>query len=66
MTDWYDKAYEEFMFDGPLFSGVSPEAFKKVYHFPYNEGLIDYDTEKEYLYEGYVEDEDEAEGEDNE
>lgn len=58
MSDWYDKAYEEFMFDGPLFSEVTPEAFKKVYAFLANEGLIDYDVEKEYLYDNYVEDED--------
>lgn len=57
MSDWYDKAYEEFMYDGPLFSEVSPEDFKKVYSFLSNEGLIDYDTEKDYLYDKYTEDE---------
>lgn len=55
MTDWYDDAYKDFMRDGPLFSGVSTEDFQKVYAFLSNEGLIDYDTEKEYLFDQYVE-----------
>lgn len=61
MSDWYDKALKEFMFDGPLFSEVTVESFEKVYNFLRNEGLVDYDVEREYLYDNYVEDEDKNE-----
>ena len=55
MSDWYDKALEEFMIDLHLFNSVSPEDAKKIYSYLVNEGLIDYDVEKEYLYDNYVE-----------
>lgn len=58
MSDWYDKALEEFKIDGYLASEVSPEEFNRVYAFLSNVGLIDYDVEKEYLYNEYTEGED--------
>lgn len=62
MNDWYDKALEEFMYDGPLFTQVTPEAFERVYSFLRNEGLVDYDVEKEYLQITYADPNDEDEG----
>jgi len=54
MSDWYDKAYEEFMQDLWSFNSVSPEDAKKIYGYLSDIGLIDYDNEKEYLYDNYV------------
>lgn len=55
--DWYKPAREEFMKDLWLFTNVTPEAAQNVYSYLVNEGLIDYDAEKEYLYDNYVEEE---------
>lgn len=57
MADWYDKALEEFQIDGYLASEVSHTDFQRVYSYLSDCGLIDYDIEKEYLYDNYVEDE---------
>lgn len=52
--DWYDTAMKEFMFDLAHFNDVLPAHAKKIYSYLVNEGLIDYDVEKEYLWEKYV------------
>lgn len=63
MADWYDNAKKEFMLDLWTFTETDPETAQKIYSYLVNEGLIDYDIEKEYLYDNYVE-EDENEEED--
>lgn len=63
MADWYDNAKKEFMLDLWTFTETDPEAAQKIYSYLVNEGLIDYDIEKEYLYDNYAE-EDENEEED--
>lgn len=57
MSDWYDKAKKEFMRDLYFNAEVSPEDAQKVYSYLVNVGLIDYDVEKECLYDIYAEDE---------
>lgn len=57
-TDWYDTAKKEFLLDLWTFTGTTPEAAFRVYSFLCDEGLIDYDIEKDYLFDNYVEDED--------
>lgn len=56
MADWYDTAKKEFMLDLWTFTETTPEAAEKIYAYLVNEGLIDYDIEKEFLYDNYVED----------
>ena len=57
MSDWYDQAQEMLEADVCKHAGVSREQFNAVYGFLNDIGLIDYDTEKEVLYERYVDDE---------
>lgn len=53
-VDWFDKAYEEFVgFDLAVDAEVSPEDSKAVFRSLVNFGLIDYDTQKEFLWEEY-------------
>lgn len=58
MADWYDTAKKEFMLDLWTFTGTDPEQSEKIYAYLFNEGLIDYDIEKEYLCDNYAEEED--------
>lgn len=55
--DWYTTARKEFMLDLWFGAEVSPEDAERVYTYLSNVGLIDYDIEKEYLWENYVEEE---------
>lgn len=64
-TDWYTKAREEFIFDLWTNNEVEPDAAKKIYYYLCDEGLVDYDVEKDYLYDNYVEDDDKEEAEDD-
>ena len=53
--DWYTKARKEFLFD--LFVNTETTTFEdaeKVYLYLVRVGLIDYDIEKEFLYDEYV------------
>ncbi len=54
MADWYDNAKKEFMLDLWTFNDVDPDAAQRVYSYLVNEGLIEYDVEKEFLYDNYV------------
>ena len=58
MADWYDTAKKEFMLDLWTFTETTSEAAEKIYAYLVNEGLIDYDIEKEFLYDNYVEEDD--------
>lgn len=55
MSDWYSRARQEFLYDLALFNDVTPEVAQKIYSYLFNEGVVDYDIEKEYLYDNYVE-----------
>lgn len=54
-SDWFDTAKEEFMIDLALFNSVSQEDAQKIYSYLVNVGLIDYDVEKEFLFDQYTE-----------
>lgn len=54
MADWYDTALKEFKQDLWTFNEVAPEAADKIYNYLCEIGLIDYDTEKEYLWDNYA------------
>lgn len=54
--DWYNKALEEFMTDAVIDTGVKRYDIEAVYNYLCNIGLVDYDIEKEFLYNTYVED----------
>jgi len=56
MKDWYETALKELMFDLYIAAEVTPEQAQRVYTALSKMGLIDYDLEKEYLYDAYVED----------
>jgi len=56
--DWYTKARNDFMQDLWSFNEVSPEDAQTIYSYLVNVGLIDYDVEKDFLWDEYVEDED--------
>lgn len=55
--DWYHEAREEFLKDLYLFNDVAEEDARKIYGYLCEQGLVDYDIEKEYLWDNYVEEE---------
>lgn len=55
MSDWYDKAEEEFLEVVSDQTQVDPHDVRLVFNYLYNEGVIDYNVMKEFL---YVDDED--------
>lgn len=57
MSDWFDEAQESLKSEAVAATGVTADQFNAVYGFLSEIGLIDYDTEKEVLYERYVDDE---------
>jgi hypothetical protein len=57
-TDWYEKAYNQFLDDIAFETAVHVTNVQSVYSYLVNVGLIDYDMEKDFLYEEYVDDED--------
>lgn len=53
-TDWYDDALEQLKEDAVEETGLTREQFDNAYSFLFNFGLIDYDVEKDLLYDTYV------------
>jgi hypothetical protein len=54
MSDWYDTGLEllhQSIIDN---TGVAADDIEKVYSFLVNIGLIDYDVEKEYIWEEFT------------
>ncbi len=56
MADWFDRAQEMLEADACKQTGLTLDQFNAVYGFLSEIGLIDYDVEKEVLYERYIED----------
>lgn len=54
MSDWYTRALEFLTEEAIEQTGVNETQFNVVYSFLNEIGLIDYDIEKEVLYERYV------------
>lgn len=54
MSDWYTRALEFLTEEAIEQTGVNEAQFNVVYSFLNQIGLIDYDIEKEVLYERYV------------
>ena len=59
--DWYSEALDAFMVDAGHALNLPTDLVENVYQFFMNEGLIDYDIEKDFLWANYVEDEEEYE-----
>lgn len=55
MSDWYERAQEMLEADACKHANVSVDQFTAIYSFLNEIGLIDYDIEKEVLYERYIE-----------
>lgn len=55
MADWYDKAQDSLVEEAIAYTGLTEEQFNEAYSFLNEIGLIDYDIEKEVLYERYAE-----------
>lgn len=53
MTDWYDESQNELMFDIAMNAGIDQGVARKVYDYLTEIGIIDYDIEKEMLWELY-------------
>lgn len=51
--DWYDGALEQMKDDGAEETGLTREQFDTAYTWLFNFGLIDYDVEKDILFEVY-------------
>lgn len=54
MSDWYDTSKEILFNEAAKETNLSIEQVKEIYSFLSNIGLIDYDIEKEILYDRYV------------
>lgn len=66
MADWFELGYDRLIEDLVEKTDVSEEDVKTVYSWLVNIGLIDYDIEKEIIYEKYCSDDDLALYEDDE
>ena len=53
MSDWFDRAYEDYMALLSEEIGIELMKVKYLYTRLAEDGLIDYDTEKEVFYEMY-------------
>ena len=53
-TDWYETARAEFLQDLGDFNNVTREDAKRIYAYLAEIGLVDYDIEKEYLFDNYT------------
>lgn len=53
MSDWYDDSQNELMFDIAMHAGIDQDTARKVYNYLFEIGIIDYDIEKEMLWELY-------------
>ena len=56
MADWYEKALKEFIFDLAYENELTEHQAKTAYSWLVNKGMIDYDVEKDILFDLYVED----------
>ena len=54
MADWYDNAKDMLMLNISKQAGISRPKVRHVYSILVNMGFIDYDVEKETLWEHYV------------
>ena len=57
MADWYDKAQDSLVEEAVATTGLTEAQFNEAYSFLNEIGLIDYDIEKEVLYERYADEE---------
>ena len=57
MSDWFDRAYEDYMAALSEELGIELSKVKYLYTRLAEDGLIDYDTEKEVFYEMYGDEE---------
>lgn len=55
MSDWFAKSKDELIFDMRIDVGLTEEQARGAYAYLYNVGLIDYDIEKEVLWDLYGE-----------
>lgn len=53
MDDWYNAGYNQLQLDCAEETGVDVSAVGNVYSWLVEIGLIDYDTEKEIIFERY-------------
>lgn len=58
--EWFETGLHQLMLDASEDSGLAYNEVLKVYGFLSDVGLIDYDVEKEIIWERYYGDEDEA------
>lgn len=54
MSDWYSQARAELIDEVVAETGLTAEQFQQAYAFLNEIGLIDYDIEKEVLYDRYI------------
>lgn len=54
MADWFDAATKCLIDEAVADTGLTAEQFNAAYSFLNEVGLIDYDIEKEVLYERYI------------
>ena len=57
MTNWFNAALDEFLFDVAVDAKVTKEIVEKIYQVLNRYSVIDYDIMKEFLQDNYVEDE---------
>lgn len=53
MSDWYEEGYDELIDDISDETKVSKDNVKLVYSYLVNVGIIDYDIEKEVIFDLY-------------
>lgn len=58
MQDWYEKGSVMLLDEIVEETGVAKDSVEKVYAFLNNIGLVDYDNEKEIIWERYFGDDD--------
>lgn len=63
MSDWFDTGYDQMMQYISEASGLSEGQVRDVYAVIYNLGLIDYDVEKEVVFEQFSDEESDDEDE---
>ena len=60
MADWYDNGLAQLQEEAATETGLDVETFLKAYSWLVNVGLIDYDVEKEFIYDRYGDEEDDG------
>lgn len=53
MSDWYNEAFEAYIAEVAEYHGLDVNVVKRVYAHLVEDGLIDYDIEKEFLADWY-------------